>query len=39
MLKGEKIVAPELHLSEVIHVMQKLALGKRIGVKEAREYT
>lgn len=38
MLEGEKIVAPELYLSEVIHVMQKLVRGNRITVKDAGEY-
>lgn len=38
MLEGEKIAAPELYLSEVIHVMQKLVRGNRISDKEAGEY-
>lgn len=38
MLEGEKIVAPELYLSEVTHVMRKLVRGNRITVREAGEY-
>lgn len=38
MLEGEKIAAPELYLSEVVHVMQKLVRGNSISDKEAGEY-